>query len=198
MKTVHIKDCTKCYELSFKRKHIVSGVGNLKAGLMFIGEAPGYYEDKQGYPFVGKSGKTLDKYLAMCNLSRNDVYITNIVKCRPPNNRVPWDLEIDNCYPYLLYELSIINPKIIVLLGGIALNAFFKNTRKERLRISNFAGKVLELGNVFVIPIYHPSYVIRGTPEEIAEKDNSMKQYFSTIIKYYIQYVDPSHTSKSL
>jgi len=192
-------DCKKCYELSLKRKHIVFGSGDLNAKIMFIGEAPGYYENKTGIPFVGVAGKKLNEFLEMCNFKRNKIYITNIVKCRPPANRAPWDIEIDNCFEYLIEELHKVDPTIIVLLGSTALNAFFKSTRTTKLSILAYAGKLIQIGNKFIIPCYHPSYLLRAeSKEELIDKHNKMRDCFKVIVETYIKYADPSHTSKNL
>ena len=122
-----IKQCSKC-DISIYRNHIVNGSGNLRSDLMFIGEAPGYHEDKSGVPFVGNSGNLLSNMLHLIGLDRTMVYITNIIKCRPPSNRTPNSIEISNCRIHLDKELELVNPKIIVLLGGVALNSYFKTS----------------------------------------------------------------------
>ena len=151
-------NCTLC-NLSKTRTNVVFGEGNPKAKLMFIGEAPGEQEDKSGRPFVGRAGKLLTKIISnVLNLSREDVYITNIVKCRPPNNRVPTIEEAIKCKPYLLKQIDIINPKILVCLGKTA----FMYLMDSDLPITKVRGRVFELKEKKVIPTFHPSYLLRN------------------------------------
>lgn len=153
-----VTDCHKC-DLSLFRTNIVNGSGNRYNNVMFIGEAPGYMEDKQGLPFVGHSGKLLNIMLSLIGLTRNDIYITNVIKCRPQNNRTPTVKEIRNCNDYLKQEIEMINPKIVVLMGNVALNTFFNlNT----LTVTKIKGRVLKYNGVLVYTIYHPSYILRN------------------------------------
>ncbi len=181
-----ISQCNKC-DISINRKSIVNGNGNTsKQGIMFIGEAPGYYEDKSGVPFVGNSGKLFNNILNLFGITRQDVYVTNIIKCRPPNNRSPLMREIKNCVPYLKAELFTIEPKIIVLLGNIALNVYFN---KSNLKVSKFRGYIIPTKNTIVVPTYHPSYVLRNS-------DNRKLLYsyvndFYNIAILYRQYINP-------
>ena len=179
-----IKICNKC-DISLKRKNIVNGSGNPNANIMFIGESPGYYEDRSGLPFVGKSGEMLDKYLYLFNLNRDDIYITNIIKCRPPRNRVPTFREISNCMGYLRKEIISINPKIIVLLGTTALRVYFNNFN---LYMYQYAGKIYKVGNRYVIPMYHPSHLLRNTNAKIPTF-----RYFEKLMKVYKREVDMFH-----
>jgi len=155
-----IRNCTKC-KLYLSRKNAVIGYGNIKAKIMFIGEAPGRNEDIQGKPFVGSAGKLLDYLLNKINLKREDVYITNVVKCRPPNNRTPLKEEIDACIPYLKEEIEMIRPEIIVTLGrtsGAALSEIFgqrwEGIEKERGTIKEFEYNNMK---VKMISTYHPA-----------------------------------------
>ena len=148
--------CTKC-ELSSTRTNVVIGVGNKNADIMFIGEGPGYYEDMQGEPFVGKAGQLLDKMLASIGLDRKKVYIANIVKCRPPDNRDPVKPEIDACINYLRYQLILIKPKIIVCLGRVAA----KSIIDESFRITLQRGQWFERKGYYIIATYHPSALLR-------------------------------------
>ena len=151
-------NCRLC-NLSKTRTNVVFGEGNPKAELMFIGEAPGEQEDKGARPFVGKAGKLLTKIISnVLNLSREDVYITNIVKCRPPNNRVPTIEEAIKCRPYLLKQIDIINPKILVCLGKTA----FMYLMNSDLPITKVRGKIFEFKEKKVIPTFHPSYLLRN------------------------------------
>lgn len=137
--------------------NIVFGEGNPNALLMFVGEAPGRDEDIQGRPFVGRAGKLLDKALKECNLNRSDVYITNIIKTRPLNNRTPNEQEIKNCWPILKQQIDIIQPKIICTLGASATTAFLK----KAVSMSKIHGFAIPYENTIVVPVYHPAYILR-------------------------------------
>jgi len=141
-----------CADLAEDATNLVFGSGDVDADICFIGEAPGKNEDLLGLPFVGASGKFLDKMLETINLSRNQIYITNIVKYRPPNNRDPLPEEKDVFLPILDKQLEIINPKLIVTLGRHSMNCFFPN-----LIISNVHGKLQELKGRFFLPLFHPA-----------------------------------------
>lgn len=156
--------CHLC-ELSKTRKNVVFGYGNTNATIMFIGEAPGANEDEQGLPFVGRAGDILTKIIEnVLELKRSDVYIANIIKCRPPNNRVPNDFEASMCLPYIHRQIELVNPKIIVLLGTTS----YKYLLKDSTPISKVRGQVFMYKNIKVIPTYHPSYLLRN---ESAKKD---------------------------
>lgn len=145
--------------LGFKRMNIVFGEGNADANLMFIGEAPGEEEDKQGKPFVGRSGQLLNKALKHVKINREDVYITNVLKCRPPNNRTPLPNEMESDKALFLdKQIKIIQPKIIVTLGSIASNALIGHP----IQITKIHGTAIQKDNFIIIPIYHPAYVLRN------------------------------------
>lgn len=155
-----IKKCKKC-PLYEHRTNPVPGEGNPNAEIIFIGEAPGYYEDKQGRPFVGSAGKLLNSLIEEIELTRDDVFITNVVKCRPPNNRDPLKEEIAACSPYLFRQIEVIKPKIIVTLGRHSTITIFNKAGLKTQGISSVRGKVfnaklLDL-NVKIIPTYHPA-----------------------------------------
>ena len=152
------KTCTLC-DLAKTRTNVVFGEGNPNAKLMFIGEGPGEMEDKTGRPFVGRAGKLLTKIIEnVLELNREDVYIANIVKCRPPNNRVPTIEEAETCKPYLLKQIDIINPEILVCLGKTAF-MYLLNTD---MPISKVRGQIFEYKGKKVIPTYHPSFLLRN------------------------------------
>ncbi len=152
------KNCTLC-DLSKSRTNVVFGEGNPEANLMFIGEGPGEMEDKTGRPFVGRSGKLLDKILQnVLELKREDVYIANIVKCRPPNNRVPTIEEALTCRNYLIKQIEIIKPKLLVCLGKTA----FMYLMDSNMPISKVRGQIFEFNSIKVIPTFHPSYLLRN------------------------------------
>ena len=156
--------CTQCDEISAYRKEngykTVLGDGNIESKLMFIGEGPGLDEALQGKPFVGKAGKLLTDILAEFSLTRDEVYICNIVKCRPPNNRTPFPGEIKNCSPYLENQLEIIDPKWIVCLGKTATNAVLNLHYTTPIGVSR--NKLHMINGRIVLSTYHPAYVLRN------------------------------------
>jgi uracil-DNA glycosylase family 4 len=143
--------CTKC-ALHESRKKSVPGDGPADAEIMFIGEGPGFHENEQGHPFVGASGKFLDQLLAQAGVTRADVFIANVVKCRPPDNRDPSVDELAACDTYLEEQIKSINPSIIVTLGRISMGKFFSG-----LKISAVHGQMQKVGERFVIPMFHPA-----------------------------------------
>lgn len=148
--------CTKC-ELHKTRTNCVFGVGNPNAKLMFVGEAPGEKEDLSGTPFVGAAGKLLDKYLAAVGIDRDDVYIANILKCRPPKNRDPLPAEEDACMDYLRQQVKLIRPRIIACLGRISA----KRLIKEDFKITEEHGQWFERGDYTMCAVYHPAALLR-------------------------------------
>lgn len=160
--SAQIKICKRC-PLWKTRTNAVPGEGNEKAKIMFIGEAPGRNEDLQGKPFVGAAGKVLDEMLASIGLQRSEVYITNVVKCRPPGNRDPLPSEIKACSPYLEKQIEIIKPKIIVTLGRFSMEWVFKRFGLLKTKISKAHGKIFEISHIFVeyiLPLYHPAVAV--------------------------------------
>lgn len=161
------EECQKCLkcELGKTRQNLVFGEGNPAAELVFVGEAPGADEDASGRPFVGRAGQKLTEMIQAMGLTREDVYICNVLKCRPPDNRPPASDEIEQCWPYLVRQLQIIRPKVIITLGNPAT----QNLLKIRDGITKIHGQWRELGDLApglagtpVMPIYHPSYIIRN------------------------------------
>jgi uracil-DNA glycosylase len=153
------KQCLKCPLGFLGRKTVVFGEGNPDAHVLFIGEAPGKEEDEQGKPFVGRSGKLLNKALSQAGLDRSNVYISNVVKCRPPDNRQPTPIEIDTCTKLLLlHQIKIIEPEIICPLGAIALTTLLG----AQYKITKTRGTIINKNQYIVIPSYHPSYVLRN------------------------------------
>ena len=146
-----IETCQKC-PLGATRSHAVPGQGASHAKLLFIGEAPGYHEDQRGTPFVGAAGKLLDSLLAKISLSRSEVFVTNMVKCRPPDNRDPLPEEISACSKYLESQIAIISPQIIVTLGRHASGRFFSGESIMQIR-----GKVRSYGHLKIFPVLHPA-----------------------------------------
>ena len=152
-----IGDCTRC-KLHMGRNKIVFGDGSPKAELVFIGEGPGADEDYQGLPFVGRAGKLLTQMIEAMGLQRRDVYICNVVKCRPPENRAPEPDEVNTCSPYLLRQIDVIRPKVIVCLGAVAAKTLLETTRG----ISQFRGEWLEWRGRKLLATYHPAYLLRN------------------------------------
>jgi len=156
-----VRGCTKC-RLHVQRKNTVFGEGALDASLMFIGEGPGETEDETGRPFVGRAGQLLTKMIAAMGLRRDQVYIANVVKCRPPGNRTPAPDEVGTCTPYLVQQILTIRPKVIVTLGLPATQYILSSTRPMR----ELRGNWHEWHGIKVMPTYHPSYVLRSyTPQ---------------------------------
>jgi len=146
-----IETCRRC-SLYKQATHAVPGAGNPDSDLMFIGEAPGFHEDQQGRPFIGAAGSFLDQLLASISLSRQDVYIANIIKCRPPNNRDPQPDEIEACRPYLDQQIALIKPKVIVTLGRFSMQLAFKG-----VTITKVHGTPKKVGDVVYFPMFHPA-----------------------------------------
>ncbi len=152
-----ILSCQKC-PLSQTRTHAVPGEGNLNAELLFVGEAPGRDEDIQGRPFVGKAGQLLTKIIQAMTFQRQEVYITNVVKCRPPGNRNPQGMEIESCKGYLLAQIDMIKPRVIVTLGKVAADFFISS----HLGMTALRGDFYDFHQTQVMPTFHPSYLIRN------------------------------------
>ena len=157
-----VKGCTRC-RLHEGRTQTVFGEGDANAAIFFIGEGPGENEDLTGRPFVGKAGQLLDKMIAGMGLSRQQVYIANIVKCRPPGNRTPALDEVETCTPYLLQQLEIVQPKVIVTLGRPAAQ-YMLNTK---LPMGQLRGRWQSWQGIKLMPTFHPSYVLRTYTEEV-------------------------------
>jgi uracil-DNA glycosylase family 4 len=143
--------CTRC-ELHYSRKNAVPGEGPANASIMFIGEGPGFHENEQGRPFVGAAGKYLEELLAKIGMKRSDVFIANVVKCRPPGNRDPEPGEIEACNPYLERQIQAINPKVIVTLGRYSMGRFLPN-----VKISDVHGQAMTVRGRLIVAMYHPA-----------------------------------------
>jgi len=164
-----IGDCQRC-GLCLKRKHIVFGVGNPQARLVFVGEGPGRDEDLQGEPFVGAAGELLTRIIQAIKLTRDEVYIGNIVKCRPPQNRNPLPDEIDTCLPFLKRQLDAIQPEFIVALGKVAAQTLLETDQA----ISRLRGRFYDYNGMRLLPTYHPAYLLRS-PEKKRDVWEDMK-----------------------
>jgi uracil-DNA glycosylase family 4 len=163
-------DCSRCKLHTLGRKQVVFGVGNPDADLMFVGEAPGADEDLQGIPFVGRAGQLLTKIIEAIDLKRDDVYIANVIKCRPPQNRNPEPDEVDTCEPFLFQQIDVIKPKVIVALGTFAARALLRTLDP----ISRLRGRVYEYRGAKLIPTFHPAYLLRN-PSSKREVWDDMK-----------------------
>ncbi len=157
-----IKTCVLCKELCHTRNSVVFGSGNSRAKLMFVGEAPGADEDEQGLPFVGRAGQLLTKIIESIGLSREQVFIANVLKCRPPSNRQPHPDEIQNCSPFLKKQIEIISPKIICALGTFASQTLLQS----QTPISQLRGKFYDQGSYRIICTYHPAYLLRNPADK--------------------------------
>ena len=154
----HIGDCTRCKLCTLGRKQVVFGVGNPDADLMFVGEAPGRDEDAQGVPFVGRAGQKLTQIIEAIGLKRDDVYIANVIKCRPPGNRNPEPDEVETCEPFLFRQIDTIQPKVIVALGTFAARSLLKTSDP----ISRLRGRVYEYRGAQLVPTFHPAFLLRN------------------------------------
>jgi len=154
--------CTRCKLHTLGRKQVVFGVGNPNADLMFVGEAPGADEDIQGEPFVGRAGQLLTKIIEAIGMKRQDVYIANVIKCRPPGNRNPEPDEVDRCEPFLFRQIDAIKPKVIVALGKFAAQSLLRTTDP----ITRIRGREYKYRNAILMPTYHPAYLLRNPPSK--------------------------------
>jgi uracil-DNA glycosylase len=153
-----IGDCVRCKLCTLGRKQIVFGVGNPHADLMFVGEAPGRDEDLQGVPFVGRAGQKLTQIIEAIGLTRADVYIANVIKCRPPENRNPEPDEVEQCEPFLFRQIDTIKPKVIVALGTFAAKSLLKSNDS----ISRLRGRVYDYRGAKLVPTFHPAFLLRN------------------------------------
>ena len=166
----HLGDCRRC-KLCRSRTNIVFGCGNPKARLMFIGEGPGHEEDLAGEPFVGAAGQLLNRIIEAIKLRRSDVYIANVVKCRPPGNRLPETEEIAACVPFLRRQIAAIRPLFICTLGGCAAQTLLNTTEA----VSRLRGRIFEVEGIRVLPTFHPAYLLRN-PEKKRDVWDDMKR----------------------
>ena len=151
-------DCRRCKLCTMGRSQIVFGVGNPKARLMFVGEAPGEEEDKRGEPFVGRAGQLLTKIIEAIGLTRDQVYIANVIKCRPPGNRNPETDEVEQCEPFLFRQIDVIKPRVIVPLGKFAAQSLLKTMDP----ITRLRGRQFDYRGAALIPTFHPAYLLRN------------------------------------
>lgn len=173
-----IGDCQRC-KLCEQRTNIVFGEGNPNARLMFVGEGPGADEDATGRPFVGRAGQLLDKIISAIGLRREDVYIANVVKCRPPGNRAPERDEVATCDPFLFRQIALIRPAVIVTLGSPALQCLLRT----RDTVTKARGEWREFNGIRVMPTFHPAYLLRSPDKkrEVWEDMKKVQRYLSGI-----------------
>src|SRR4026207_1137775 len=155
-KSLH--NCQRCKLAKLGRSQVVFGVGNPHASVMFVGEAPGFHEDQQGEPFVGAAGKLLNDLLQSAGLSRSDIYIANVLKCRPPNNRDPQPDEVESCEPFLFQQIATVQPKVVIALGAFAARTLLKTQDP----ISRLRGRIYDYRGAQLIPTFHPSFLLRS------------------------------------
>jgi DNA polymerase len=172
-----IGDCTRCKLHALGRTQVVFGSGNPDADLMFVGEAPGADEDAQGVPFIGRAGQLLTKIIEAIDLRRDDVYIANVIKCRPPQNRNPEPDEIDTCEPFLFQQIDAIKPIVIVALGKFAAQTLLRTEEP----ISRLRGRIFEYRGAALIPTFHPAYLLRN-PSSKREVWEDMKLAKSLLV----------------
>ncbi|HYI09687.1 MAG TPA: uracil-DNA glycosylase [Thermoanaerobaculia bacterium] len=168
-------NCQSC-RLAGTRTNVVFGVGNPNADLMFIGEAPGFDEDKKGEPFVGRAGQLLTDIIKAMKLTRDDVYIANVIKCRPPENRNPEPDELESCRPFIQRQVALIQPKVIVTLGRFGLQSL----TEKSYGISAVRGQWLDYNGIKLMPTYHPAYLLR-TPSAKKDVWNDMKKVMTEL-----------------
>jgi uracil-DNA glycosylase len=162
-----IKDCQKC-ALAAGRTQVVCGDGNPQAEIMFVGEAPGYYEDRAGIPFVGAAGKLLDRLLEEIGLRRADVFIANVVKCRPPQNRDPHPEEVEACQPYLFHQIGLITPRVVCTLGNFATQLLLG----KKVGITKVRGQPFQMQGYVVFPMLHPAAALHREQLRGAVRDD--------------------------
>lgn len=188
-----VRSCTKC-GLHAGRTNAVPGSGSASGGILIIGEGPGFYEDQQGLPFVGRSGKLLDELLAAVPLSREDVFITNVVKCRPPDNRDPFPEEVAACRPYLERQMELLDPRVVVTLGRHSFLRFYPEGR-----ISKDHGKILEWEGRILFPLYHPAAGLRNLAikKELQQDVLRLPEALRESIKLSVAIPEPEHNEET-
>ena len=187
-------DCQRC-RLASGRTQVVFGTGNPQATVMFVGEAPGFYEDKQGEPFVGAAGKLLNELLGSIGLLRSDIYIANVIKCRPPNNRDPQPDEVSTCKPFLLNQIQFIKPHLVCTLGNFATQTLL-NTK---VGISKVRGRAISLADFVVFPLFHPAAALhQGNLKSLLVEDfQKLKDVLETMKQKSIDSPLPELSSRT-
>jgi len=172
-KSLH--DCQRCKLAKLGRSQVVVGVGNPRASIMFVGEAPGFNEDQKGEPFVGAAGKLLNDLLASANLSRDQIYIANVIKCRPPNNRDPEQDEVDTCKPFLLQQIQMIRPKLVCSLGNWATQTLLE----RKVGITKVKAQAFYMKDFVLFPLLHPAAALHqgGLLDTLKEDFKKLKEF---------------------
>jgi len=185
--SVSLHDCQRCKLAKLGRSQVVFGTGNPTASIMFVGEAPGSNEDQKGEPFVGAAGKLLDKLLESAGLSRSQVYIANVIKCRPPNNRDPEPDEVETCKPFLLQQIEMIRPKLVCTLGNWATQTILE----KKVPITKVKGSAIKLERFVVFPLLHPAAALHqgNLLETLREDFQKLKAYLDRMTAPPIQAV---------
>ena len=170
-----LHNCQRCKLAGLGRTQVVFGTGDPQATIMFVGEAPGYYEDRQGEPFVGAAGKLLTELVQSIGLSRSEIYIANVIKCRPPNNRDPETDEVDTCKPFLLQQIELIRPKLVCSLGNWATQTLLE----KKVGITKVRGQAFHVRDFVVFPMLHPAAALHqgGLQEPLREDFRKLKIY---------------------
>jgi len=170
-----LRNCQRCKLAKLGRSQVVFGVGNPHASVMFVGEAPGFYEDKQGEPFVGAAGKLLNELLESAGLSRSEIYIANVIKCRPPNNRDPEPDEVETCKPFLLQQIEMIRPALVCSLGNWATQTLLD----RKVGITKVRGQAIRLEKFVLFPLLHPAAALHqgNLREPLIEDFKKLKTY---------------------
>lgn len=188
-----VETCKAC-PLSETRSNVVPGEGNVRSPLMFVGEGPGEEEDKTGRPFVGRAGKLFDKILESVRLNREDMYIANIVKCRPPNNRVPTAEETSACSHHLMAQISVVKPKLIIPLGATAFKFFLPDVSAS---ITASRGKFFDWkGGIRIFPMFHPSYLLRQPSREPGAPKSLTWEDIKTLKKLYDGFIEERNSEE--
>lgn len=172
-KSLH--DCQRCKLAKMGRTQVVFGVGNPHASVMFVGEAPGFHEDQQGEPFVGAAGKLLNDLLQSAGLSRSDIYIANVIKCRPPNNRDPEPDEVETCKPFLMQQIAMIHPKLVCTLGNWATQTLLE----RKVGITKVRGQAFYLKDFVLFPLLHPAAALHQSSmlEPLREDFKKLREF---------------------
>ena len=170
-----LHNCQRCKLAKLGRSQVVFGVGNPHASIMFVGEAPGFYEDQKGEPFVGAAGKLLNDLLQSAGLSRSEIYIANVIKCRPPNNRDPEPDEVETCKPFLMEQISLIKPKLVCTLGNWATQTLME----RKVGITKVRGQAFYLKDFVLFPLFHPAAALHqgNLMESLREDFKKLKAY---------------------
>ena len=170
-----LHNCQRCKLAKLGRTQVVFGVGNPHAAVMFVGEAPGFHEDQQGEPFVGAAGKLLNELLQSAGLSRSDIYIANVIKCRPPNNRDPEPDEVETCKPFLMQQIALIRPKLVCTLGNWATQTLLE----RKVGITKVRGQAFHLKDFVLFPLLHPAAALHqgGMLDPLREDFKKLKDF---------------------